>query len=413
MNNSAVACLVYTRMSESSLPDAMNEADQDVVDATATEPSRAELSAFQHAATPSQGTPTASWVAQRAVEQKVFMQQRLAPREHVLLRRAHCEYVTAGLTSVPASYTNLHSSQPWLLYWMLHSADLLGKPLSSDISQSAIRHLHACRDEDSGGFGGGPGQEPHMACTYAAVAALAIIGTEEAYKTVQPSKLQRFIKSLKRPDGGFLISKTGEKDVRSLYSAVAAASLAGILDTDITARVDRYVTSLKSFDNAFGGEPCTEAHGGNTYCGVAAALICGARGSLDSEAIVDWAAMRQCRFEGGFCGRANKLVDSCYSFWVGALFPMLDASHAFNADALQRYILTCCQDERGGLRDKPDVVRDFHHTCYALSGLSVAQHYGDAVIGVEENKVKKVDVLHNVCEDKLQAMRAYLQRHSP
>lgn len=32
-----------------------------------------------------------------------------------------------------------------------------------------------------GGFGGGPGQLAHLAPTYAAVNALAIVGTEEAY----------------------------------------------------------------------------------------------------------------------------------------------------------------------------------------------------------------------------------------
>src|SRR5690349_5211926 len=28
-------------------------------------------------------------------------------------------------------------------------------------------------------------------------------------------------------------------------------------------------------------------------------------------------------FAGGFQGRTNKLVDSCYSFWMGAIFPQL------------------------------------------------------------------------------------------
>jgi protein farnesyltransferase subunit beta len=30
-------------------------------------------------------------------------------------------------------------------------------------------------------------------------------------------------------------------------------------------------------------------------------------------------------FEGGFQGRTNKLVDGCYSFWVGALLPLIHA----------------------------------------------------------------------------------------
>lgn len=29
------------------------------------------------------------------------------------------------------------------------------------------------------------------------------------------------------------------------------------------------------------------------------------------------------KFEGGFQGRTNKLVDGCYSFWQGAAFPLI------------------------------------------------------------------------------------------
>lgn len=46
----------------------------------------------------------------------------------------------------------------------------------------------------------------------------------------------------------------------------------------------------------------------------------------------------------------------------------------FNQAALQEYILCCCQCARGGLIDKPGKTKDFYHTCYCLSGLSVSQH---------------------------------------
>lgn len=39
------------------------------------------------------------------------------------------------------------------------------------------------------------------------------------------------------------------------------------------------------------------------------------------------------------------------------------------------YILQCGQTTKGGLRDKPSKGRDFYHSCYALSGLSIAQYY--------------------------------------
>jgi len=36
-----------------------------------------------------------------------------------------------------------------------------------------------------------------------------------------------------------------------------------------------------------------------------------------------WVVNRQMRFEGGFQGRCNKLVDGCYSFWQAGLLPLL------------------------------------------------------------------------------------------
>ena len=40
----------------------------------------------------------------------------------------------------------------------------------------------------------------------------------------------------------------------------------------------------------------------------------------------------------------------------------------------QEYVLVCCQHSGGGLVDKPGKNRDYYHTCYCLSGLSVAQN---------------------------------------
>ena len=47
---------------------------------------------------------------------------------------------------------------------------------------------------------------------------------------------------------------------------------------------------------------------------------------------------------------------------------------SFDEIMLQWYILLCAQDVNGGLRDKPSKPKDFYHSCYNLSGLSVAQH---------------------------------------
>lgn len=36
-----------------------------------------------------------------------------------------------------------------------------------------------------------------------------------------------------------------------------------------------------------------------------------------------WTVNRQMRYEGGFQGRTNKLVDGCYSFWQGGALPLI------------------------------------------------------------------------------------------
>lgn len=139
--------------------------------------------------------------------------------------------------------------------------------------------------------------------------------------------------------------------------------------------------------------------------------------------------MRQGRVEGGFNGRSNKLVDGCYSWWQGGVFPLLDMYYAhadaylaaavgepvtvtahskggwlFDQLALQEYLLCACQAPGGGLVDKPGKPRDTYHTCYTLSGLSIAQHNpfyypreaGKLVLGLVENELLPCHPVYNV-----------------
>ena len=61
--------------------------------------------------------------------------------------------------------------------------------------------------------------------------------------------------------------------------------------------------------------------------------------------------------------------------------------YLFNPQMLQEYVLVACQDRRGGLRDKPDKRSDLYHTCYVLSGLSLAQGNSLDIVGGADNKV--------------------------
>lgn len=87
----------------------------------------------------------------------------------------------------------------------------------------------------------------------------------------------------------------------------------------------------------------------------------------------------------------------------------------FNQESLQEYILYCCQHPHGGLLDKPGKSRDFYHTCYCLSGLSVAQHcYGDKrIIDITHDPDSVMTLTHpvfNIAVDKVQSAYDYFSK---
>lgn len=151
--------------------------------------------------------------------------------------------------------------------------------------------------------------------------------------------------------------------------------------------------------NVIGGE----AHGGFTFCGVAALALLDRLQDLDVSRLMEWLSQRQVQF-GGFNGRTNKLIDSCYSFWIGAVFNIVNGYFKGTASVeghllysekdLQEYILFYCQDtNRGGLWDKPGKGRDIYHTAYALSGLSLSQELSGVI---SKTSIEAVNPLYNV-----------------
>lgn len=267
-------------------------------------------------------------------------------------------YLQRGLHRLSAGYVSLDASRPWLCYWILHSLDLLDVPLPDEIRSRAVATIAACQ-HPLGGFGGGPDQIAHLACTFAAVAALAIVGTAAAYECIDRDRLLAFLLRMKQPDGSFTVHDDGEVDVRGSYCAIATAGLLGVLTPPLRERAAEFIGQCQTYEGGLGAVPFAEAHAGYTYCGVAALAILGELGSLpDLPALGRFVRLVQCPSSGGFRGRTNKLVDGCYSFWTGALAPLLRCESAdpaaFDAAALQKYILICCQSESvGGLRDKP------------------------------------------------------------
>ncbi|CAG8596051.1 16768_t:CDS:10 [Funneliformis caledonium] len=344
--------------------------------------------------------PTESLSVQTKTERSVYKLFKAVRDEKSLNtiklnRESHIEYISDGLKGLSKYLVVLDASKPWLCYWMLHSLDLLDYELSTGLIKRAISTISKLQNP-TGGFCGGPGQISHVAVTYAAVNALATSGIKEAYDLIDRENLYKWFLKLKRDDGSFIMHEGGEVDVRGAYCVLSVATLTNLITPELTAGTAEWIKRCQNYDGGIGGVPGIEGHGGYAFCGLAAMEIMGKTDLLDIPLLLRWASSLQMQMEGGFQGRPNKLVDGCYSFWVGALFPLLEAiltkrqyekdvansedtqciyRPLFDREALQEYILIACQSPKGGLIDKPGRGADHYHTCYCLSGLSTSQHH--------------------------------------
>eukprot|EP00484_Ammonia_sp_Unknown_P028899 CAMPEP_0197050978 /NCGR_PEP_ID=MMETSP1384-20130603/25752_1 /TAXON_ID=29189 /ORGANISM="Ammonia sp." /LENGTH=319 /DNA_ID=CAMNT_0042483465 /DNA_START=298 /DNA_END=1257 /DNA_ORIENTATION=+ len=305
-----------------------------------------------------------------------------------------------------------------------------------------------------------------MAATFGAVMALLSIGTKDAYNAINRQTFYEYLLRQKQPDGSFSVQDGGEIDIRAAYCGLACASVMNIIDERLCKHTLDWLSACQTYQGGFAQEPDDEAHGGYAYCGMAAYIIIQSHfphlitkeNRIDIEKLTRWQAFKQMEFSGGFQGRTNKLVDACYSFWVGAVFPMIErlkqlrqkqegkeveskeenendanaeemkkdgnvanGDHdagddddaefdtLFHSLQLQKYILVCCQYFNGGIADKPPKAADYYHTCYGLSGLSVAQHYDEKLLGPSTNKLEAIDPVYGIVEDKLVAAWSYFR----
>lgn len=322
-----------------------------------------------------------------------------------LERDSHVAFAEDALAPFPAPYVTIDASRPWMIYWALTALYYLGE--DTDSFRSRVVKTFFPLHNKTGGYGGGQGHYSHLAGTYATMLSLTLVGGPEAYELTDRQAMWSWLGRLKQPDGGFQICEGGEEDTRAAYCALLAIALLNLpweLPSDSPARtaglktfgdgLGQYISRCQTYEGGISSEPGTEAHGAYTYCALAALCLLDAPHIslpryLDVDALLSWLSSRQYAPEGGFAGRSNKVVDGCYSHWLGDCFPLVqaaltgpvstdadpDVGDLYSVEGLSRYILNCCQDAGGGLRDKPSKGPDSYHTCYTLAGLSTGEHY--------------------------------------
>lgn len=324
-------------------------------------------------------------------------------------RDRHIRFLHKTVGRLPAPFVAADASRPWFLYWSLNALALLGEDVTEAYADRVAGTARSMQNPE-GGFGGGHDQTSHLATTYATVLALALVGTQDALAVIDRRAMWKWLCSLKQADGGFRMSVGGEEDVRGAYCAAVVITLLNLpldlsQDSEAYARdpganlftkLGDYVRRCQTFEGGISGQPDAEAHGAYAFCALGCLSLLGSPDEmipkyLDVPRLISWLSSRQYAPEGGFSGRTNKLVDGCYSHWVGGCWPLIEAclkgpiaastaasgapESLFSREGLIRYILCCCQDQkRGGLRDKPGKSPDAYHSCYVLSGLSSAEN---------------------------------------
>lgn len=347
-------------------------------------------------------------------------------------RRNHIKRLINVLTKpLPSHFERLVATQTWCVYWITHSLSLLDKcQVSEPVTDDVISFINECAHEH-GGYGGGPGQISHLATTFAAINALITTSSEKALDSIDRAGIVKFLHRMKQADGSFSMHDDGEIDSRATYCALSILKCLNIHDPLLMENLTDWILSCQTYEGGFGSVPGAEAHGGYTFCCVASLSLMDQLHKADIPALARWLANKQLTDEGGFCGRSNKLVDSCYSYWQGAVFvlihPLLkslatqssqqnrpqtrssaqnvtdtEVSELFNlwmfdSRRLQDYILNNCQADDGMLRDKPGVEPDAYHTCYALSGLSLSQHQpGGSIFDIGAHAINILENTHPI-----------------
>ena len=153
--------------------------------------------------------------------------------------------------------------------------------------------------------------------------------------------------------GAVAIHLNGEMDMRGVYCALVVAEILNIMDEELTRGMAELIARCQTYEGGIACAPFGEAHAGYTYCGLSALLLLKKSDLIDKERLLEWLTQRQLAIEAGFNGRINKLVDSCYNFWAGATFELLDMATEgnsnlmgewlYNQHAIQAYTTFCCQ----------------------------------------------------------------------
>lgn len=332
-----------------------------------------------------------------------------APASALCVRR-HAKYLQRALQVIPQSHeSSVDSNRMNVCFFGLSGLFLLPDELNPWRNSSGttatgqvetererlihwIKSLYVCDPEGhrGAGFHGGntlrtlergilnaSQHTGHVAMTYTALACLRLL--DDPLHGLDLAALARGVAVLQLEDGSFLSSiEGGESDMRFTYCATAICHFINDWTGVDRDRAVNFILKSISYEGGIGQGPHLEAHGGSTYCGLAALKLMDrldALGQVRRRKMTRWCVNR---LREGFNGRPNKLDDTCYTFWLGGALTILDPFPDI-PDFIRQvapFVLETQDVITGGLSKSSDGSADILHTYLGLAGLSLAEFPG-------------------------------------
>ncbi|KAF4470188.1 farnesyltransferase geranylgeranyltransferase type-1 subunit alpha [Fusarium albosuccineum] len=340
-------------------------------------------------------------------------------------------------TYLPSPYTAYDSTRLTFACFTISALDLLSAPLTPS-DRTAIRRWVLSLQHPDGGFCGSsthalPGQEAYkgtanIAATFFALVLLGLAAEDEeqarsAFKSVDRTRLLRWMRRLQRKDGSFGQNVwngeiVGGRDMRHSY---LASCIRWMLRGDVKEGEDGWVEDVdvdemiahirrgQTYDGGVAESSQHESHAGYAYCAIGALSLLDRpldstsspsdkalkEGIPDREGLLKFLASRQFVYlpkeeeedeveenfieskvgeenygHVGLNGRWNKKADTCYCWWVGGTLVMLGNSSIINGPPSRRYILDITQHRIGGFSKAVGGPPDMYHSYLGLAALS-------------------------------------------
>ena len=295
----------------------------------------------------------------------------------------HKKYFLRCLTVLPTNISLLDNSRVTIAFYSLAALDLLHSlPCNSSQLISWIYHLQLVTDHDVCGFRGSSCamtsrvtrnlyDHIHITMTMTALLSLLVLG--DNFENVQRDKIASSLVHLQLPNGAFLATRLStESDLRFVYCACVVAFILNDWSGIDKHSCTNFILQCQTYEYAFGQVPGAEAHGGSTFCAVAALSLMDRLNDLDhQDDLIRWCLQRQSE---GFSGRPHKPDDSCYSWWIGATLKLLKKDRLIDFEQNENFLHATESKLIGGFSKWPDSTSDPLHSYLSLASLSLMQH---------------------------------------